>query len=141
MRQLTVRNLTRSNVVGTGILLAETALSRAVGLLGRQSVQPGDGMLITPCSGVHTIGMRCAIDVVGLDHRLRVIRLWPHLVPYRITAISLKVKSVLELAAGEIAATRLRLGDCLELDHSISPAKLSIPPRPQNDQVNRAPIV
>ena len=118
MRVLTVRNRTRSNVVGTGILLAETALTRAVGLLGRQAVPAGDGMLISPSSGVHTIGMRCAIDVVGLDRRLRVVRLWPELAPYRLTSISFKVKSVLELAAGQIAATSLRLGDYLEVDNS-----------------------
>jgi uncharacterized membrane protein (UPF0127 family) len=122
VREITIRNLTQSNVIGTHIEVADTSLSRVIGLLGKSGIDAGAGMLINPSSGVHTIGMRFPIDVVGLDDELRVVRLWPRLVPYRLTAISLKVRTVLELAAGEIAATHLSLGDHLEVDGAINSA-------------------
>jgi uncharacterized protein len=116
MQMLTIRNLTRLNVVGTRIRLAETSLTRALGLLGQGGVEAGGGLLIRPSSGVHTVGMRFAIDVVGLDARMRVVRLWPDLVPYRLTSVRFAIRSVLELAAGQIAATGLQVGDFLEVD-------------------------
>ncbi|HEY0757653.1 MAG TPA: DUF192 domain-containing protein [Acidisarcina sp.] len=113
MRRIAITNLTRSVPVGSGIGVAETSWSRVIGLLGRPALACGDGILIRPSSGVHTFGMRFAIDVVGLDGDLRVVKLWPGLVPWRVTAISFRVRSVLELALGEIAARDLHLGDRL----------------------------
>lgn len=123
MRAITVRNLTRGNVLGAEILLADTSVSRALGLLGKSGVNAGCGILISPSSGVHTIGMRFPIDVVGLDSQLRVVKLWPRLAPFRLTALTLKVRSVLELAAGEIAAKSLHLGDQLEVEGKASASK------------------
>ncbi|HEY0795211.1 MAG TPA: DUF192 domain-containing protein [Acidisarcina sp.] len=96
--------------------MAETSLTRALGLLGRGGIEAGSGLLIRPSSGVHTVGMRFPIDVVGLDAGMRVVRVWPDLVPYRLTAVSFAIRSVLELTAGQIAATGLQVGDCLEVD-------------------------
>lgn len=116
MRMTAIRNVTRSNLVGGRVLVAETSLARAVGLLGRRGLEAGGGMLFCPSSGVHTVGMLFAIDVVGLDREMRVVRLWPDLAPFRVTAISFAVRSVLELAAGQIASTGLEVGDCLAVD-------------------------
>jgi hypothetical protein len=85
------------------------------GLLGRQGLDAGGGLWIKPSSGVHTIGMSFPIDVVGLDRNLKVIKLWNCLVPYRLTSISLKMKSVLELPSGVIFETQMQLGDQLDI--------------------------
>lgn len=100
-------------VVGDRIGCAKTSVTRLVGLLGRRSLKAGEGIWITPSSGIHTFGMRFAIDVVGLDHDMRVIRLWPRVKPQRITSVSRTTRSVLELAAGEIAMRSIQLGDVL----------------------------
>ncbi len=68
-----------------------------------------------PSSGVHTMGMRFAIDVVGLDKHMRVVKVWHELVPYRVTSVSLKMRSVIELAAGTIRSSRIEVGDVLEV--------------------------
>jgi hypothetical protein len=86
-----------------------------VGLLGRRGLDAGAGLWIKPSSGVHTVGMAFAIDVVGLDRDLKVIKLWRRLVPYRLTSVSLQLRSVLELPSGTIAQSEIQLGDQLQI--------------------------
>ncbi|HEY6971955.1 MAG TPA: hypothetical protein VJA94_22280, partial [Candidatus Angelobacter sp.] len=50
-------NTTRGTILGEGIRVADTGLTRIVGLLGERSLPAGDGLLILPCQGVHTWGM------------------------------------------------------------------------------------
>jgi hypothetical protein len=59
--------------------------------------------------------MMFAIDVIGLDRDLKVIKLWSRLVPFRVTAVSLKLRSVIELPAGRIGACQVSIGDQLQI--------------------------
>jgi hypothetical protein len=85
------------------------------GLLGRRGLDAGGGLWIKPSSGVHTFGMAFKIDVVGLDGDLKVIKLWRCLAPFRVTSVSLKVKSVLELPCGIISQSQMQLGDQMHI--------------------------
>lgn len=115
IHQLEIANVTRGTVLGSEIRLADTGWSRLIGLLGNSSLSPGSGLLIQPSSGVHTFGMRFAIDVIALDRKLRVLGVWENLGPFRIAAVSLKTQRVLELPAGSIRRTRTQAGDQLAL--------------------------
>lgn len=115
MHRVTVVNATRGSTIGDDIEVADTSLTRFVGLLGRRKISAGGGLWIQPSSGVHTLGMLFTIDVVGLDKDLHVVHLWPQLVPFRVTAIKFKVQSVLELSAGAIAALKIQTGDAIEI--------------------------
>jgi hypothetical protein len=110
-----VTNTTRGTTVGDSIELADTSLKRMVGLLGRRGLDAGGGLWIKPSSGVHTIGMSFGIDVVGLDQDLKVIKLWRCLRPFRVTSVSLKLRSVLELPCGTIAQASLQVGDQIQI--------------------------
>jgi len=46
---------------------------RMAGLLGHRALPAGQGLLITPCGAVHTVGMRFALDLVFLDGVGRVL--------------------------------------------------------------------
>ena len=85
------------------------------GLLGRRGLDAGGGLWIKPSSGVHTVGMAFKIDVVGLDRDLKVIKLWRCLPPFRVTSVSMKLKSVIELPCGAIAQAQMKVGDQLEI--------------------------
>lgn len=126
-RVVSVSSLEGDVVLASSVVVAETSLRRAVGLLGCASLQREEGIWIKPSSGVHTIGMRFPIDVIGLDKQLRVVRLWPSLKPYRVTAIVPSVRTVLELAAGRIVHSGLRLGDQLRIQESTLLDEASIP--------------
>lgn len=115
MKLVTVTIPEKAVTVGSRIGLADTSLSRLFGLLGKRGLDPGSGILIRPSSSVHTFGMSFPIDVVALDRDLRVLKLWPKLVPWRVTSISLKTWSMLELAPGQIEACRIEPGDQLSI--------------------------
>ena len=93
-------------------LLAETALTRMKGLLGRRDLPSGEGILLTPASSVHMAFMRFAIDAVFLDRELRVLKVAADLKPWR-AAAARGSKSVLEIPAGEAARRELTEGDRL----------------------------
>jgi uncharacterized membrane protein (UPF0127 family) len=110
-----VINHTKGITIGTHITLANTSLTRLVGLAGRRRLDTGCGLLIKPSSGIHTFGMRFAIDVVALNKRLQVVKLWRRLPPFRVTSVSLRVHSVLEFPSGTIANCQIDIGDQLEI--------------------------
>ena len=112
---MTIRNSANAVTIGTQIAVADTSLSRLIGLAGRKRLDAGCGLLIKPSSGVHTFGMRFAIDVVALDRKLQVVKIWRRLAPFRVTSINLKTHNVLELPAGTISACRVEIGDQLEV--------------------------
>jgi uncharacterized membrane protein (UPF0127 family) len=113
-REMILKNKTKATTIGSGITIADTCLTRLVGLAGRRRLDAGCGLLITPSSGIHTVGMLFAIDVIALTKTLQVVKLWQDLPPFRVTSISMKVHSVLELPAGEIGKCRIEIGDQLE---------------------------
>jgi uncharacterized membrane protein (UPF0127 family) len=113
-----VFNRSKGVVLASEVELAATAWTRMRGLLGRKAehFSSGKGLWIVPSQGVHTIGMSFPIDVVYLDCERRVIRVYHNLAPFRIAAVKLKARSVIELPAGTLAETRTEPGDALEID-------------------------
>ena len=101
-------------------LLAETALTRMKGLLGRRDLPSGEGILLKPASSVHMAFMRFAIDAVFLDGEMRVVKVAADLRPWRIAGAR-GSKSVLEIPSGEAARRGLSVGDRLVAGSALSP--------------------
>jgi hypothetical protein len=116
--RLLVSNLTRNTVLATCMEVADSAAMRSKGLLGRESISPGEGLWIIPCEAVHTFWMRFPIDLVYLDRKKRIRKLSSEVRPWRLSAC-LWAHSVLELPPGTIHGTRTQTGDRLEF--SIAP--------------------
>jgi uncharacterized membrane protein (UPF0127 family) len=114
-RLVTVANLTRGTLLGDRIDVADTSLSRFLGLIPKRGLNAGEGLWIKPSSGVHMFWMRFAIDVIGLDKQMRVVKIWRNLKPWRMTSVSTKMHSALELPVGQIDAGEVQLGDVLEI--------------------------
>jgi len=96
--------------------VADTSAKRRTGLLKRTGLDPGEGLWIAPCEGIHTFGMKFAIDVVFLNRKKKILKVRPNMVRGRMS-ISLRAHSVLELPAGTLEATGTVKGDQLEFDH------------------------
>jgi hypothetical protein len=111
---LRISNPVRQSILGDRIGIADTTLTRFVGLMGRASLAPGHGLLIRPSNGVHTLWMRFSIDVLLLDRECRVLSAYRNLRPFRITSINWKASSALELPSGTIVATNTQPGDQLQ---------------------------
>lgn len=64
--------------------VAETFPQRVRGLIGRQSLAPGKGLLIRRCNCIHTLFMRFPIDATFFDRRGAVVRVVRNIPPWRL---------------------------------------------------------
>ena len=115
MRRLRVRNQSRGTVLADRAEIANTSKQRKTGLLKHERLDSGEGLWITPCEGVHTAGMKFAIDVLFLNKKRKVVKIRPAMPRWRL-ALCLWAHSVLELPSGTAAATNTTAGDQLELE-------------------------
>lgn len=61
-------------VLGVEAEVAESAFERMRGLIGRDRLERGRGMLITKCNCIHTFFMRFPIDATFLDGQGRIVK-------------------------------------------------------------------
>jgi len=104
-RHARVRNESRDAVLATRADVADTFVSRFRGLLGRAELVEGDGLVIEPCTSIHMLGMRFAIDALYLDRDGTVLRAVPGLRPNRFGPLVWRSHTVIELPAVTIART------------------------------------
>lgn len=114
-------NLTLGTIVCEHGAIADRALARMRGLLGRRELPAGEGILLQPAPSIHTAFMQFPIDAVFLDRDLRIVKLEPAIAPWR-TARARGARSVLELAEGEIQRRALAVGHKLATrDYRVRP--------------------
>jgi uncharacterized protein len=95
--------LPRAEVGGRTVPVATTVRARLLGLAGLARSRAGAGLLIPRCRGVHTIGMRFALDLVFLDGAGRPVGARMGVPPLRVVREPL-ARAVLELPAVEAEA-------------------------------------
>jgi uncharacterized membrane protein (UPF0127 family) len=132
-RAVYVYNKTRETFVATEAVVADGYLRRLVGLLGKTKrwARLGAGLWIIPSKGVHTIGMLFSIDLLFLSKDKEVVHLQEYVRPFRISKVTLKAVSVLELPPHTIYRTGTRVGDQLEISSSQTA-------RPEKDRARAA---
>jgi len=94
----------------------ESSFGRARGLLGRDGLEAGEGMLIDRAGSVHMFFMRFPIDVVFLDRDRKVVGVRHGLRPWQVAAARRAV-AALELPAGAAAEAGIEEGDVLALEN------------------------
>jgi uncharacterized membrane protein (UPF0127 family) len=116
-RAVYVYNKTRETFVATEAIIADSYVRRLVGLLGKTErwSKLGTGLWIVPSRGVHTIGMLFPIDLIFLNKQKQVVHLEEHVRPFRISRVSLKASSVLELPVHTIYRSGTQVGDRFEI--------------------------
>ena len=83
--------------------IAETFWSRFVGLQFRRQLRPQQGLLLRPCSSLHTCFMRFPIDVVMLSSDNVVLGVKHAVRPWRAVFCVAGTKSVIETAPNAIS--------------------------------------
>ena len=91
------------------VRVADRFIARALGLLVGAPLEAHEGLLIAPCSSIHTIGMRYPIDVLFLDLEGRVLRVFAEVRAGRMR-FAPGARAVLELRSGTAARHGLRPG-------------------------------
>ncbi|CAD6557682.1 hypothetical protein LMG28727_06415 [Paraburkholderia kirstenboschensis] len=95
---------------GIHVSITQTMCERMRGLLGRDSLPPGEAILLRRCGSVHTFGMRFDIDVLFLDRHERVVAIH-HGVRKRRLLLNLRAAHTLEMPAGAAGKHGLAVGD------------------------------
>lgn len=113
--RLVARNVDTGELLADRVTVATRTVERAVGLLKHDTLAPGEGLLITPCRGVHTWGMRFTIDLIALDAAGIVVDAVRAMAPWRIRLPRRGAVSVLELPAGSLSRSNTERGHRIEL--------------------------
>ena len=142
-RQLFVYNKTKETFLAFRVKVADSVVSRLIGLLGRSSLEPDSGVWIVPANSIHTIGMRFTFDVVMIDKDFKVVGLREMVRPYSIVPPNLRAESVIELPLHTIFKSRTAVGDQLVIDrYEVKPGKTTEPEKGgiplQQDTFSRA---
>jgi uncharacterized membrane protein (UPF0127 family) len=103
-----------NKILSNDILIADTLVTRLIGLMFRKQLNGADGLLINPCNSIHTFFMRYSLDIIFLSSDNKVIKIIRDLKPWRMTWIYFRAKKTLELPAGKLPSD-VKEGDVLEV--------------------------
>jgi uncharacterized membrane protein (UPF0127 family) len=93
------------------VTAADTHLARLKGLLGKLRLKADEGIWVIPSSGIHTIGVLFAIDLIYLDSANRVVHVVESFGRCRIGPVNRQCASVLELPTRTIYSSQTQVGD------------------------------
>jgi len=106
--------MTKHTKLGERVFVASTPKERVNGLLDRDRLNEGEGLLIPDCKSIHTIGMKFPIDVVFLDENNKVLGVLRGITPgVQKAQASGPGRKVLELPAGKALESLTSPGDQL----------------------------
>ena len=108
-----IENLTRGTTVASAGRVADRFWSNFRGLMLAPPLPAGTGLVIVPCSSIHTQFMRFPIDVLYVNKEDVIVGIDRNLRPWRIGRFYKKVHYVVELPAG--GAEGCQVGDKLEI--------------------------
>ncbi len=111
-------NVSKNKMLGTKIKIAGNFWKRFQGLIGSAALKEGEGLLIPFCQGVHTFGMKYAIDVIYLGTDGEVVSMVEGMRPQMFGPINFLSKNVLELPVGTIRQSCTELADVVSLEES-----------------------
>ncbi len=109
-----IQNISQNNIIASEAKFATSFITRLKGLLGTKRLDKGKALVISPCSSIHTVGMKYAIDVVFLDTHDRIVKIINDM-PAGKFSLCRDSSYVIELPAGTIQATGTVIGDKLSL--------------------------
>jgi len=106
-------NQTRQTLIAINVTIADSFLSRQVGLLRHACLSPDEAMIITQCRQIHMFFMKFAIDVIFVDAKDRVTGLVKAIRPFRMSPYFWRARYVIECHPGVIDASKTEKGDMI----------------------------
>ncbi len=104
-------------IIADKVKVADTYFKRLRGLLGKNRLEPGEGLLLTNCSSIHCFFMKFPIDVVYLSKDMVILGA-ETISPWRIGTIFHGTAHVLELEEGALG-TQIKKGDQLHFEDAV----------------------
>lgn len=109
-------NLSRGGaVIADKLEMKDSFFGRLIGLLSRSGLKDGEGIILNPCTQIHTFFMRFSIDAVFLSRDLEVISVIEDMKPWRVSPMYFKAKYTLEVRGGYLKGG-VKAGDKLSFE-------------------------
>ena len=108
---MNIKNIGKNTIVSDNVLLLKTLQEKSDGL---RLFEKPRAVFFETRGGIHTVGMKFAIDVVILDSENIVRKIKKELKPNSFFFWNPKYKKVLELPAGSVKRGDVEIGDILE---------------------------
>jgi uncharacterized membrane protein (UPF0127 family) len=114
-----ITNSRNGKIIVQNLEIANSLLTRLIGLMGRPVLALGQGMLIKRSgNSIHTCFMKFPIDVAFVSKAGVVVYLKENIKPWRmIVAPMLKSTDCLELPAGALKQNDIQIGDTLRVEN------------------------
>ncbi len=106
--------LWQGQVILSEVYVANNFWKRFKGLLGTSRIASHQGLLISPCNSVHSLGMAFSITVIFLDAHYQIVRILPDFKPYRLSPLVRGAHHVLETSPALLQHHALKKGDVLQ---------------------------
>lgn len=122
MKNVRLINDTRGRVLCERCRVADNIFTRVRGLLGRSTLEAGEGLLIAPCPSIHMFGMKFALDVIFIARDNTITDYVENILPGKLYVAQShfgKAHAALEVVPGTIAATGTERGDKVRLESHV----------------------
>lgn len=106
-------NQSNNSIISKNVIIPKSILNQSLGLLKYKIPQT---MLLNTRFGIHTFGMKYAIDVLILDNTNHIISWKKNMKPNRIFIWNPKFKTVLENPSGMIEKNKIHIGDKIHFE-------------------------
>jgi uncharacterized protein len=114
-----IKNETRGATLADKAREARSTSERMKGLLGRDGLEEGEGLYITPCTSIHSFFMRFVFDAIFVDKEGFVLHLIPRMKKWRMSKWLPRAAGVIELPEGVIEQSGTRKGDRIVIESSV----------------------
>ncbi|OGV53564.1 MAG: hypothetical protein A2X49_00165 [Lentisphaerae bacterium GWF2_52_8] len=100
-----------NTIIVSRAVLASTFVKKLKGLLMTDGIEEDEGLIIENCNSIHSFFMRYSFDAVFISKDFQVLDMVRYFRPYRVSRIIKGGYYVLELKAGTIDKSGLKIGD------------------------------
>lgn len=111
---MVLKNVTKNTILAKDLKEAKSALDLTLGLLRKSNPR---SLLFRTNLGIHTFGLKEAIDVLVLDGNFRVVKLKQNLKPDFLFFWNPKYNLVLELPVGTIKKSKTTILDLIRFEN------------------------
>jgi uncharacterized membrane protein (UPF0127 family) len=108
-------NQTRNTVLADKARIADSFLSRLVGLLNCSGLRQGEALVLAPSNSIHSFFMRFTFDAIFLNRDQKVVALIPGFKPFRISRVYFNAITTIELPSGTIHASKTQFKDEIKI--------------------------
>jgi uncharacterized membrane protein (UPF0127 family) len=109
-------NTTKNSTLAKECAVADSFIKRFIGLMGKENLPEGGGLLITPCNSIHMFFMNFPLDIVFINKDRIIVHLIENIKPWQVSKVVFDARSTLELPVGTISTSSTQVGDVLKFE-------------------------